>query len=148
MLRDTDPPTGTSSAKFFIVFATIAALAVVGQAWTLARVVARSRGLTRPTIRRAAPLLWELGIAPLAIVTYPIVTGGLGWGAAFAFVPDLSLVVAVLPGLALLTGLARAFRLTQAHRRSADWIDPQLDSKGVGVALPNEPRTRPQPSPR
>ena len=44
-----------------------------------------------------------------------------GWNAAFVFVPDLSLTVAVVGALAVLTGLARATQLVSARSpRDAD----------------------------
>ena len=113
MLRDTDPPTGISTARFFIVFDTLVALAVVSQAWVLVRVVARGGATRTSMLRRLAPFGWELVIAPLVLVSYPAITGGLGWGAAFDFIPDLSLSVLVIAGLAVLTGLTRVVRLVR-----------------------------------
>jgi CubicO group peptidase (beta-lactamase class C family) len=97
ILRDTDPPTGTGTARFFIVFDTLVALAVAAQAWTLARVARWGPRRTQSMLRRIAPLGWELVGAPLVLVGYPAVTGGLGWSAAFDFIPDLSLTVVVSP---------------------------------------------------
>ncbi len=115
ILRDTDPPTGIGTARFFIVFDTLVALAVIAQAWTLVRVAQRRRPRTRSILRQVAPLAWELALAPLVLIGYPAVTGGLGWSAAFAFVPDLSLVVVAVAGLAVLTGLTRVLRLVRAR---------------------------------
>lgn len=115
ILRDTEPPTGTGTARFFIVFDTLVVLAVVAQAWTLARVIRGRRHRTQPMRRRVAPLGWELIVAPLLLVGYPAATGGLGWRAAFDFIPDLSLIVLVVAGLAVLTGLARVLRLASTR---------------------------------
>ena len=124
LLRDAEPPTGTGTARFFIVFDTLVALAVVAQAWTLARLALRRRRRTRSTVRRAAPLAWELVVAPLVLVGYPALTGGFGWRAAFAFVPDLSLAVTAVAGLAVLTGLTRVFRLLQTRPDANADMDP------------------------
>lgn len=115
ILRGVGPPTGTGTARFFVVFTTLVVMAVIAQAWALARVLQGRRRPKRLTLRHAAPLTWELVVAPLMLLGYPAVTGGLGWRAAFAFVPDLSLAVAVVGGLALLTGIARSFRLISTH---------------------------------
>ncbi len=108
LLRDADPPTGISATRFFIVYGTLVSLAVVSQAWTLIRVVRRRRATSSSTLCRTAPLVWELIAAPLILIGYPVIIGGLGWSTAFEFVPDLSLSVLVIAGLAVLTGLARA----------------------------------------
>jgi CubicO group peptidase (beta-lactamase class C family) len=127
ILRDTEPPTGTGTARFFIVLDALVALAVVAQAWTLVHVAGRRRPRTQSMLRRIAPLGWELVVAPLAFIGYPAVTGGLGWSAAFYFVPDLSMTVLAVAGLAVLTGLARVLRLvTTRHNPTAG---PPLDAR-------------------
>ena len=123
ILRNTDPPTGSGSARFFIVFDTLVALALVAQAWTLARVASGRQRREQPTRRRMAPLAWELVIAPLLLIGYPAVTGGFGWSAAFTFVPDLSLAVAAIAGLAVLTGLARLVQLIRDRRDVPSAVD-------------------------
>lgn len=123
LLRDTDPPTGTSTARFFIVFDTLVAMVIVAQVWTIARLIARPRSDMKPTVRRTAPLLGELIVAPLVLLIYPAITGGLGWGAAFTFIPDLSLTVATVAGLAVLAGIIRATRLARNRPRSVHEID-------------------------
>ncbi len=127
LLRGTDPPAGTSTARFFIVFDTLVALAVVAQAWTLARVLTRPRLALGASPRRVALLAWELAVAPLLLVGYPALMGGLGWGPAFAFLPDLSLSVLTITGLAVLTGIARLVRLLTARKPSATEIDLRAD---------------------
>ena len=107
LLRGAEPPTGLRARRFFIVLDTLVALAVVAQAWTFVGVVTRRRARAASTWLRTAPLAWELAAAPLILIGYPSIMGGLGWGAAFAAVPDLSLTVLIIPGLAVLTGLAR-----------------------------------------
>jgi len=111
LLRDADLPTGISATRFFIVYNTLVSLAVVSQAWTFTRVVRRRRATPPSTLMRTAPLAWELIAAPLLLIGYPMIIGGLGWSTAFEFVPDLSLTVLVIAGLAVLTGLARTRRL-------------------------------------
>jgi CubicO group peptidase (beta-lactamase class C family)/putative hemolysin len=118
------PPTGISASRFYIVFDTLVVLAVVGQVRTLAGVALRRRAARqKSTVRQAAPLGWELVGAPLVLIGYPAVTGGLGWGAAFTFVPDLSLSVLAIAGLAVLSGVVRAVRLVQANARRASGSD-------------------------
>ena len=123
LLRDTDPPTGTSTARFFIIFNTLVAMVIVAQVWTIARLIARPRSDMNPTVRRAAPLVGELIVAPLALFIYPAITGGLGWGAAFSFIPDLSLTVATVAGLAVVAGVVRATRLARYRPRSGHELD-------------------------
>ncbi len=115
LLRDGEPPTGTGAARLFIIVGTLVALAIAAQAWTLARVASGRGPRQEVALRRAAPLAWELLVAPLVLIAYPAVAGGLGWRAAFTFVPDLSLAVAAIAGLAVLTGLARLVRLLRAR---------------------------------
>lgn len=126
LMRDTDPPTGTSTARFFIIFDTLVAMAIVAQIWTITRLVTRPRSDMTPTVQRTAPLLGELIIAPLVLVAYPAITGGLGWRAAFAFIPDLSLSVATLAGLAVLTGVIRAVRLQRNRTPSRHRMDLEI----------------------
>ncbi|MEZ5406846.1 MAG: serine hydrolase domain-containing protein [Acidimicrobiales bacterium] len=121
LLRDSDPPTGTSTARFFIAFDTLAAAVVTVQLWSLARLM--TRPATHSIAMTVALLSRELVAAPLVLLGYPTITGGLRWRAAFAFVPDLSLTVAVVAGLALLTGLLRAARLARHRRSPVDEID-------------------------
>ena len=123
LLRDVDPPTGTSTGRFFIIFDTVVAIVIVAQVWTIARLITRPRSAMTPTVRRAAPLLGELIAAPLVMLAYPAITGGLGWRAAFAFVPDLSLTVATITGLAVLSGVIRAVRLVRAGTHADHAID-------------------------
>ena len=115
LLRDSDPPTGISATRFFIIFDTLVALAILGQTWILIGVSRRRLAPSTPTLRTTAPLAWELFAAPLILIGYPSILGGLGWGAAFAIVPDLSLTVLVIAGLAVVTGLARALRLVRTR---------------------------------
>lgn len=110
------PPAATGTARMYIVFTTLAALALVAQTWTLARVVTdRSAGGSRA--RRGAAFGWELVLAPLVLIAFPALAGGLGWSAAIRFVPDLSITVAVIAGLAVITGLVRVGHLVLARHR-------------------------------
>lgn len=126
LLRDADPPTGVGATRFFIVFDTLVALAVVAQAWAFVRAARRRPAPSAPSLRTAAPLIWELVVAPLLLIGYPAVMGGLGWGPAFAVVPDLSLTVLVVASLAVATGLVRVLRMVQ--RPSAKAFDPRTTS--------------------
>ncbi|MGB5756173.1 MAG: serine hydrolase domain-containing protein [Acidimicrobiales bacterium] len=146
LLRDADPPTGTSTGRFFIIFDTLVAIVIVAQAWTLARLIARPRSEMAPTVRRTAPLLGELIVAPLVLLVYPAITGGLGWRAAFTFIPDLSLTVATVAGLAVVTGTIRAVRLGLNRAPSGDEVDRRTPPKSASststdVADPDRPST-------
>ena len=115
ILRDSQAPTGTDPTRFYIVFSTVVALIVALQVWTLARVLRRPRADMRPTFRRRAPLLGELVVAPLVLLAYPAVTGGLGYPAALEFLPDLTLTVLIVAGLEILIGITRAVRLVRSR---------------------------------
>ena len=146
LLRDADPPTGTSTGRFFIIFDTLVAIVIVAQAWTLTRVIARPRSEMKPTVRRTAPLVGELIVAPLVLLIYPGITGGLGWRAAFTFIPDLSLTVASVAGLAVLTGVIRAVRLIRSRASSAHEIDlrtPKTQNSATDTSANNAVADRP-----
>ena len=74
---------------------------------------------------------WELGLASLLLLLYPSVTGGLGWRAAFDFVPDLTLVVLAVSLLWLCTGGLRILRLTQAFRTKPHGFRVSDDAAGT-----------------
>lgn len=118
LLRGEEPPTGPGAARFFIIFTTLTLAIVVAQAWTLARLARHGLRQDIPPWRTKAPLAWELGLAVVVLALFPAITGGLGWTTTFAFVPDLTLTVSVIAGLAVITGLVRVVRLIQ-RRRSA-----------------------------
>jgi CubicO group peptidase (beta-lactamase class C family) len=105
ILRDEPPPTGVSSVRFGIVFATLVLVVVLVQVRSLVRTVRRRRP-ARGRVRRLVLAALQVGLGVLVLVAYPAVTGGLGWGAAFSFVPDLSIAVALVAGLAVVGGLA------------------------------------------
>ena len=145
LVRGTEPPTGPSTSRFYVGFDTLVVLAVVAQAWDLARVLVRPHLMPKPLAARLAPLTWELLVAPLLLVVYPIVAGGLGWGPAFQFLPDLSLSVLVIAGLAVLTGMVRVAHLWSARdrhigeidlRRSANTPGPAIDTHAAGKRHP------------
>jgi hypothetical protein len=56
------------------------------------------------------------------LIGYPGLVGGLGWQVAIGFLPDLSLTVLAIAGLAAATGIARAVRLVQARTHRDDDI--------------------------
>lgn len=116
LLRGEEPPTATGSTRFFIIFTTLVLAVVVAQLWTLARLI-RHGPRPRPSLRRAGlPLVFELGLAGLVLVLYPAILGGLGWSTTFAFLPDLTLTVAAIAGLAVATGTVRTIWLVQRRR--------------------------------
>ncbi|MGD9755384.1 MAG: hypothetical protein AB7W59_30695 [Acidimicrobiia bacterium] len=96
---------------------------IVTQLWTIARLTTRPSAQTTPRAATVAFLVGELIAAPLVLLVYPAITGGLGWRTAFAFVPDLSLTVAAVAGLAMLTGVLRSARLARDRRSPVDRID-------------------------
>jgi hypothetical protein len=84
---------------------------------------------------------WELVLAPLILIGYPAVAGGLGWRAAFEFVPDLSLTVLAVAGLAVLTGLARTVRIVQGRTtRGPETDDPPVTVPSA-VTVEHDPTT-------
>lgn len=104
---------------------TLVTLALLAQAWTLGHVATSRRHLQRSGLRR---------VAPLVLLGYPAVTGGLGWRAAFAFVPDLSFAVAAVAGLVVLAGLVRALRLVRSRTVTDDIADDAPDSTPAAPA--------------
>ena len=133
-----EPPTGTGTSRFYIAFGTLVTLALVAQAWTLGRVATSRRHLERSALRRVAPLAWELVVAPLVLVGYPAVAGGLGWRAGFVFVPDLSFAVAAVAGFAVVTGFVRALRLVRSRTVTDDIADDAPDSTAAAPIPMNE----------
>jgi CubicO group peptidase (beta-lactamase class C family) len=115
LLRDQPPPTGTSTARFFIVFDTAVALAAALLVGHLVRVIGRP--LPASTPRALLPLIGEIALPAAALVAYPALTGGLGWRTALTFLPDLTITVAVLGALALAAGTVRLVRYAVARNR-------------------------------
>lgn len=115
LLEGGPPIEGRGSTPFFIVLTTLVLALVTAQVWRLARLVRDGISSTTRTRRAAIPLFWELGLAGAVLLSYPALLVGLGWAATFAFLPDLSLAVLVVAGLAFLTGVVRTALLV--HRR-------------------------------
>jgi CubicO group peptidase (beta-lactamase class C family) len=110
------PAVGLSVRRFFIIFNTVVVAALSVQLWSLVRRIRNPIGRLssgRSMLKAFAPLLWELGVAGLIIAAYPAVIGT-GWLASFAFVPDLTLVIASIAILWLMTGVVRLLRLANA----------------------------------
>ena len=57
-------------------------------------------------------------MAPAILLLYPGITGGLGFGAAFAFIPDITITLIGVCGLAIITGGVRITRLLRRDRDS------------------------------
>lgn len=141
ILRDEPPPAGTGSARFFIVFTTIAVAAVAAQAITLGRLVRDGIASGRARWRAAVPLIWELGLGGVALLAYPALIGGFGWSTAFSFVPDLTLTVGVIGGLAVTTGAVRlALLIQQIRNEPPSPAQPVTQPADVETA-PSESRT-------
>jgi hypothetical protein len=130
LLRDEAPPTGMGSARFFILFTTVVAAIAAAQLIRLTRLIRNGINPKRPTWRSAVPLIGEIGVAGLVLVTYPAVISGLGWATALSFVPDLTLTVVVIGGLAVITGTVRAALLIQ--RRHTGTPDANAPHKPGG----------------
>lgn len=113
LLVGAQPVEGRGSTPFFIVVMTLVLALVTVQVWHLARLVRAGIPSTVRRWRAAVPLLWELGLAGTVLVLYPSAIGGLGWSASFMFLPDLTLMVLVVAGLAALTGVVRTALLIQ-----------------------------------
>lgn len=115
LLVGQEAPDGPGSMPVFIILITVALATVTAQVWTLARLVRDGIPPSLGTMRAAVPLSWELGLAGAMLVGYPSILGGLGWSTTLAFLPDLTLLVLVVGGLAVATGAVRAALLI--HRR-------------------------------
>jgi CubicO group peptidase (beta-lactamase class C family) len=127
ILREQPPPTGMSTSRFFIIFNTLAAIAITLQITTLI-------GLARTPNRPARwPLAWELIVAPAILLLYPGITGGLGFGTAFAFIPDLTITVIGMCGLAIITGGVRITRLLRRDRDSPSEPASPTESGPLGI---------------
>jgi CubicO group peptidase (beta-lactamase class C family) len=143
ILRDQPPPTGMSTSRFFIIFNTLAAIAITLQITTLIG-LARTQPANRPA---RWPLAWELIVAPAILLLYPGITGGLGFGAAFAFIPDATITLIGVCGLAIITGGVRITRLLQRHRASPSEQAPPTESNPLREAPQGEKLDRAAPAP-
>lgn len=118
LLVGTEPVEGPGSTPFFIIVTTLVLALISTQVWHVARLARAGIPSRIGTPRAAAPLVWELGLAGTVLFLYPALLGGLGWSATFAFLPDLTLTVVVVAGLAVLAGVVRTALLVRRHRRS------------------------------
>lgn len=107
LLRGSEPVGGQGPAPVFILLAALVAASGVAQTWHLLRLVRRGLPASVHAVRAAVPLLWELGLAGAALLLYPSFLGDLGWAATFTFLPDLTVSVVVVAGLAVATGVVR-----------------------------------------
>lgn len=140
LLVGNDPAPGGGSATFTIGLVTFALALVTMQAWRLVTLVRRGIPPSTSTRRAAVPLIWELGVAATVLLVYPSLLGGLGWSATFAFLPDLTLTVVVIGGLALTCGAVRTALLVSRHTMAGP-ARPTAAPEGVGPA-----GTRSQPA--
>ena len=108
--------TGTGIGTTYLVFDLAVALVLIVQGWSLLALL-RRRGRLELPLRGLAhalgqgrrwvlPLLWEVGGSVAILVGVPRVEGA-SWGALVLFAPDLSVVLLVIGGFWLLTGLVR-----------------------------------------
>lgn len=87
-------------------------------------------------VERTSGLVLTLALG-LILVSYPALIGGLGWRTAFAFLPDLTLSVTVIAGLAVITGTTRTTLLIRRLRDSARSEDPTQDQTPTPQVHPN-----------
>jgi CubicO group peptidase (beta-lactamase class C family) len=107
MLAGEEAPGGTSLTRFYVLFNIIVIAVVAVQIAALVRLVLRA---AESRIRYRLPLMWELGLSLLILAGLPLLSG-IGWGASFAAMPDLTLVVALVATLWLATGVVRIGKL-------------------------------------
>jgi hypothetical protein len=103
--------------RFFLVFDAIVVVVIAVQVWSLARVLRRRPELPSGWPRWSAaclPFAWEAGLALFVLLALPS-SMGMTWQQSFASIPDLTLVLASVTTLWLLTGLARARLLAVAY---------------------------------
>ena len=108
--------TGTGLGTTYLVFDLAVALVLIVQGWSLVALLRRRARLELPLRSRAhalgqlrrwvLPLLWEIGGSVAILVGVPRVEGA-PWGALVLFAPDLGVVLLVIGGFWLLTGLVR-----------------------------------------
>ncbi|MGB7820162.1 MAG: serine hydrolase domain-containing protein [Ornithinibacter sp.] len=142
LLSGNEAASGGGSTSFFIVVLTLLIAVATAQLWHLVALVRRGIPPAMSTARAAVPLIWELGLGAAMLLLYRATIGGLGWSATFAFLPDLTLAVVVLGGLALAGGAVRIALLTsrrtpQGHPESGDSHRP-----GAPAPPPDQPRLR------
>ena len=138
LLVGAEPVQGPGSTPFFIILTTLVLALVTTQVWQLVRLTRAGIPAGFGTRRAAVPLVWELGLAGTVLWLYPAVLGGLGWSATFTFLPDLTLTVLVVAGLAVLTGVVRAALLVQRHHRSPS-NGATMSATSGHVDQPDEP---------
>lgn len=113
------PAPGGGSATFPVALVTLTSVLVITLLWRLVALVRHGIPPSTSTLRAAVPLVWELGLAAVVLVLYPSLLGGLGWSSTFAFLPDLTLAVVVIGGLALTCGAVRTALLVSRHPGAA-----------------------------
>ena len=145
LMLGTEPDHG-GSTPFFIVFTTLVLASAIAQAWHLARLVRAGIPSHVGTTRAALPLLWELGLAGAVLLVYPSALGGLGWEATYSFLPDLTLSVVVLAGLAIATGAVRAALLISRRSAGPGTGSAPTGTVGMGTRHGQLPRTAPPAS--
>lgn len=135
ILSGNEPPTGTSLSRFYTVFDLIVLVIVATQILALARLLRRtSISPRRPHsprdgwafARRTVPLAWEIGLGSLILLGYPALTG-ISWRGNFSATPDLVIVLLLVGGLWLATGITRIVSLVgPALGRSTEQRGPDI----------------------
>lgn len=137
-----DPaPEGGSLTQFYIGFDLVVLAILAVQVWALVRLIRRPMPIALPLhglkqgvsfATRTVPLLWEIVLGLGVLAGYPALTG-ISWSATMMSVPDLTIVLLLVGGLWLVTGVVRSFRLVQAVRASRE--SPKREDP-VGTASP------------
>jgi CubicO group peptidase (beta-lactamase class C family) len=120
LLLGEEPAAGTTLTRFYLIFDTAVALALVAVVWAFVRLVRRRR---RALGRRGRPAgvirgVVELGLGALLLAA-PLLSGQ-GYAGALLWWPDLAVVVLALGGMVALLGATRiALRLRAPAARAA-----------------------------
>lgn len=120
LLLGQEPPAGRSLIKFYLIFDSVVLLIVTLQLLSLFRLLRHrtrveigppsSRSVLHPALK-LLPILLELGLGIFLLLT-PVLAS-LGWRTGMLWMPDLALVLAVVGGLFVVTGLLRAVKLVK-----------------------------------
>jgi hypothetical protein len=132
------PPTGTSMTTFYAFFNAAAVIIIATQIVALVRLLLRpvdpAGARTRTTLRRAAPLSWEL-LGGLGLIWFATLAG-MGWSGNFLAYPDLTLVIVIVGVLWLATGIVRVARLRGMARSQGEIERPVVRRESLPLPGP------------
>ncbi len=131
LLRGEDASGGTTTTQFYLMFNALAAAIVTIQVWSLIRMVRRSG---RPAggwgwAAASLPFAWEFVVAGFLTWTFAHAPGG--WAGSFLSLPDITVVVAVVTGTWIATGLTRVAWLARAVSRSEQRTEVRVEPHAV-----------------